>query len=49
MTDMKYVRLFAEPDGESHFEDVKVELDAEAARVTQGVMFLVLSGNQSSG
>jgi hypothetical protein len=26
MSDMKYVRLFAGPDGESHFEDVAVEL-----------------------
>jgi hypothetical protein len=26
MTDMKYVRLFAGPDGETHFEDVAVEL-----------------------
>jgi hypothetical protein len=25
MTDMKYVRLFAGPDGETHFEDVAVE------------------------
>jgi hypothetical protein len=41
MTDMKYVRLFAAPDGESPFEDVKVELSSEAARVTQGDMFLV--------
>jgi hypothetical protein len=25
MTDLKYVRLFAGPDGETHFEDVAVE------------------------
>jgi hypothetical protein len=29
MTDMKYARLFAGPDGESHFEDVAVEFDSE--------------------
>ena len=29
MTDMNYVRLFAGPDGESHFEDVVVEFISE--------------------
>jgi quercetin dioxygenase-like cupin family protein len=28
---MKYVRLFAGPDGESHFEDVTVEFDSAPA------------------
>jgi hypothetical protein len=29
MTDMKYVRLFAGPDGESHFEDIAFEFNSE--------------------
>jgi quercetin dioxygenase-like cupin family protein len=29
MTDMKYVRLFAGPDGENHFEDVAIEFNSE--------------------
>jgi hypothetical protein len=29
MTEMKYVRLFAGADGESHFEDVPVEFISE--------------------
>jgi hypothetical protein len=28
MTDMKYVRLFAGPDGETHFEDVPVAVNS---------------------
>jgi hypothetical protein len=31
MSDMKYVRLFAGPDGESHFEDVVVEFTSNPA------------------
>jgi hypothetical protein len=31
MTDMKYVRLFAGPDGETHFEDVAVEFHSRPA------------------
>jgi hypothetical protein len=32
MTDMKYVRLFAGPDGETHFEDEATECHWERQR-----------------
>jgi hypothetical protein len=32
MTDMKYVRVFTGPDGESHFEDVGVAFKADPPR-----------------
>ena len=43
MSDMKYVRLFAGPDGESNFEDVAVKFSSEPP-----LRFLVLSGCQLS-
>jgi hypothetical protein len=44
---MKYVRLFAGPDGESHFEDVNVEL-APVKDYARGVPQVFLSAPQLS-
>jgi len=44
---MNYVRLFAGPDGESHFEDVAVEL-APVAQYAKGIPEVLLSAPHSS-
>jgi hypothetical protein len=44
---MNYVRLFAGPDGESHFEDVTVEL-ARVDQYARGVPQLLLSSPRRS-
>jgi len=44
---MKYVRLFAGPDGESHFEDVGVEL-APVGQYARGVPQVFLSAPRLS-
>jgi hypothetical protein len=44
---MQYVRLFAGPDGESHFEDVQIEL-SPVAQYARGVPQLHLSAPHSS-
>jgi hypothetical protein len=44
---MQYVRLFAGPDGESHFEDVRVEL-SPVAQYAKGVPQVHLSAPHSS-
>jgi hypothetical protein len=43
---MKYVRLFAGPDAESHFEDVNVEL-APVREYARGVPQVFLSAPDS--
>jgi hypothetical protein len=44
---MQYVRLFAGPDGESHFENVRVEL-SPVAQYAKGVPQVHLSAPHSS-
>jgi len=44
---MQYVRLFAGPDGESHFEDVQIEL-SPVAQYARGVPEVNLSAPHSS-
>jgi hypothetical protein len=44
---MRYVRLFAGPDGESHFEDVRLEL-SPVAEYARGVPQVHLSAAHSS-
>jgi len=44
---MQYVRLFAGPDGESHFEDVQIEL-SPVAQYAKGLPQLHISAPYSS-
>jgi hypothetical protein len=44
---MKYVRVFAGPDGESHFEDVAVEL-APVAEYARGIPEVLVSAPHPS-
>jgi hypothetical protein len=44
---VKYVRLFAGPDGESHFEDVAVEL-APVAEYAKGIPDVYVSAPRAS-
>jgi hypothetical protein len=47
MCRVNYVRLFAGPDGESHFEDIAVEL-APVVEYARGVPQLLLSAPRTS-
>jgi hypothetical protein len=44
---MRYVRLFAGPDGESHFEDIAVEL-TPIAEYAKGVPLVYISASRAS-
>ena len=53
---MKYIRLFTGPDGESHFEDVQVQLkESESAdwrsefMLTKGMLFRETTGQYDLG